>query len=197
MRGAIRYRQGRYDDALINFDRAIERDDGYFVYYLSRGLTHSRKGARSLAKADLSQSVRLLPTATAYQALGQLAEEEGDIETAKRYYAQAGQDSGAAGQTALASFTRLDLPTQPAKYIQARVGLDARNRYVVQVVNQARLPVQEVVLRVEVQTVAGTRSSTQRINYIGAGETVMAVLKIDPAAVQQARAYPVAAAVAQ
>ena len=141
MRGAIRYKQGRYDDAVINFDRAIERDNNYFVHYLSRGLTFAKQKQNSRAKTDLNQSVRLLPTATAYQALGQLAEDEGDLESAKQYYAQAGQGQGAEGQAARLSLTRLELPERPDKYIEARVGRDDRNRYVVQVRNRAALPV--------------------------------------------------------
>jgi len=196
LRGAIRYKQARYGDAVINFDRAIERDSGYFVYYLSRGLTFAKQKENSRAKADLSQSVRLLPTASAYQALGQLAEEEGDLEAAKHYYAQAGQGQGAEGQAARLSLTRLELPEQPAKYIQARVGLDDSNRYVVLVRNSAGLAVRDVVVRVELQTADGVRTTTRRVAYLAPGDSRRSVLEVNPALVQRAAAYPVAAALA-
>lgn len=38
LRGDIRLQQKRYKDAITNYDRALERDDGYFHYYLQRGL---------------------------------------------------------------------------------------------------------------------------------------------------------------
>lgn len=197
LRGAIRYKQGRYDDAVINFDRAIERDNGYFVYYLSRGLTFAKQQQNSRAKADLSQSVRLLPTASAYQALGQLAESEGDLQAAKQYYAQAGQGQGAEGQAARLSLTRLELPDQPAKYIQARVGLDDKNRYVVLVRNNAELAVRDVVVQVELQMADGVRTATRRVAYLAPGASRRSVLEVDPALVLRAGAYPVAAALAQ
>ncbi len=196
LRGSIRYKQSRYDDALTNFDRAIERDSGYFVYYLSRGLTFAKQQQNGRAKSDLSQSVRLLPTASAYQALGQLAEAEGDLEAAKQYYAQAGQGQGAEGQAARLSLTRLELPEQPAKYIQTRVGLDDNNRYVLLVRNNAGLAVKDVLVRVELQTTEGVRTTSQRLSYLAPGESRRRVLEVNPAVVQRAAAYPVAAGLA-
>ena len=38
MRGEIRARQGRYQDAITNFDRAVDRDPEFFSYYLGRGM---------------------------------------------------------------------------------------------------------------------------------------------------------------
>lgn len=197
LRGAIRYKQRRYEDAVTNFDRAVSRDDGYFLYFLSRGLALSKLSDNSRAKADLTRSVRLLPTAPAYQALGELAEAEGDVERAKQYYAQAGQSPGAEGQAARESLVRLELPTQPAKYIDAQVSLDDRNRLVLQVRNRAVLPVQDVVIRVELATAAGVRTTSSRVARIAAGETRLSLLQIDANQVQQVRAYPVSAVIAQ
>ncbi len=197
LRGAIRYKQARYEDAVTNFDRAIERDSGYFLYYLSRGLTLAKQQQNSRAKADLNQSVRLLPTATAYQALGQLAESEGDLTAAKEYYALAGQGQGAEGQAARLSLTRLELPEQPAKYIEARVGLDGSGRYVLQVANMAGLAVQEVLVRVELQMPDGVRTTTRRFAYLAAGESLRTYLDVDPAQVYGANAYAVAVSLAE
>ena len=65
LRGLIRARQNRYDDALTNLNRAVERDPNYFAHYLNRGEVWLRKGDRTRAKTDFNRSMRLLPTAAA------------------------------------------------------------------------------------------------------------------------------------
>ncbi|XOV85215.1 MAG: M48 family metalloprotease [bacterium] len=193
LRGSIRYRQERYADAITNFDRALERDDSYFLYYLSRGLSHAELGRRDIARRDLSASVRLLPTAPAYQALGKLAEADGDLERAKQYYAQAGQSNGQEGQAARASLVRLELPSQPAKYIAAGVSRDDRGRLVLQVSNRATLALADIVIQVEWLTANGVRSTTSRLEGLGPGETRLSLLNVDPEQIQNVNAYPVSA----
>ena len=193
LRGSIRFRQNRYEDAITNFDRALARDDSYFLYYLSRGLSYAELGQRDVARRDLSASVRLLPTAPAYQALGKLAEADGDVERAKQYYAQAGQSNGQEGQAARASLVRLELPSQPAKYIAARVSRDDRDRLVLQVNNRASLALADIVIQVELMTANGVRSTTSRLERLGPGETRLSLLNVDPAQVQSVNAYPVSA----
>ena len=69
LRGAIRMQQERYDDAIINFNRAIDRDPEYFGYYLHRGAIKSKQGKRDEARQDLERSMSLLPTAQAQEML--------------------------------------------------------------------------------------------------------------------------------
>lgn len=107
LRGDIRYEQGRFGDAIINYNRAIERDDGFYGHYLGRGMSYVAQGERGQAKADLNASVELLPTTIAYLELGKIAEAEGNTELASRYYAAAGQSDGAVGQEARARYARL------------------------------------------------------------------------------------------
>ena len=197
LRGSIRLKQSRYDDAVTNFDRAIARDSTYYLHYLNRGMALSKTSERRRAKADLSRSVRLLPTASAYQTLGQIAEAEGDPQSAKQYYAQAGQSQSAEGQAARESLMRLELPEQPAKYIDVRVGTDERNRYLLHVRNPTSLTISDVVIRVELTTAQGVRTTTSRVDRIAAGQTRVVVLQVDAAKVQGARAYPVSASLAR
>ena len=107
LRGDIRYEQERFADAIINYDRAIERDDAYYGHYLGRGMSYVGQGDRSRAKADLNASVELLPTTIAYLELGKIAEAEGNTELAGRYYQAAGQSDGPVGQEARARYARL------------------------------------------------------------------------------------------
>ena len=48
------------------------------------------KGRVEQAKADLNASIELLPTTIAYLELGKIAESEGQLELAARYYQAAG-----------------------------------------------------------------------------------------------------------
>ena len=108
MRGEIRLRQKRYDDALTNFDRAIDRDRRFLC--LLPGARHDRSaalGQKAGAKSDLNASVELLPTTIAYLELGKIAESEGDREAAARYYDAAGQSQGPVGEEARARRARL------------------------------------------------------------------------------------------
>ena len=107
LRGHIRYQQERYADAVINYDRAIARDDGYYGHYLGRGMSRVALGERAAAKTDLNASVELLPTTVAYLELGKIAEAEGNTELAARYYQAAGQSGGAVGEEARVRLARL------------------------------------------------------------------------------------------
>jgi predicted Zn-dependent protease len=107
LRGDIRYEQGRFGDAIINYNRAIERDDGFYGHYLGRGMSYVEQGNRVQAKADLNASVELLPTTIAYLELGKIAEAEGNTELAGRYYQAAGQSDGPVGQEARSRYNRL------------------------------------------------------------------------------------------
>jgi tetratricopeptide (TPR) repeat protein len=109
LRGDIRYQQKRYDDAVINYTRAIERSGraGYFGHYLGRGMAYAQQGDRAMAKSDLNASVELLPTTVAYLELGKIAEAEGDVELAARYYQAAGQGGGPVAEEAQARYARL------------------------------------------------------------------------------------------
>lgn len=107
LRGEIRLRQKRWADARTNFDRAIERDDAYYAYYLGRGMARVGEGERTSAKSDFEASIELLPTTIAYLELGKIAEAEGNLEAAARYYEAAGQSTGPVGDEARARLARL------------------------------------------------------------------------------------------
>jgi predicted Zn-dependent protease len=107
LRGDIRYQQKRYADAVTNYDRAITLDGDYYAHYLGRGMSHVALGEQAQAKADLNASVELLPTTIAYLELGKIAEAEGDLTAASRYYQAAGQSEGPVGEEARAREARL------------------------------------------------------------------------------------------
>ena len=90
LRGDIRFKQKRFDDAITNYDRAVARDPDYYAYYLGRGMARAEQEQRDGAKADFNRSLKLLPTTIAYLELGKIAEAEGNLEAAEQYYAAAG-----------------------------------------------------------------------------------------------------------
>lgn len=107
LRGDIRYEQERFGDAIINYNRAIERDAGFYGHYLGRGMSYVEQGNEAQAKADLNASVELLPTTIAYLELGKIAESEGNTDLASRYYQAAGQSDSPVGEEARARYSRL------------------------------------------------------------------------------------------
>lgn len=60
-RGTIYDSTGNYDDALIDYDRAIAINPTYVKAYLNRGLTHGKLNNPSRATKDLSEAIRLDP----------------------------------------------------------------------------------------------------------------------------------------
>ncbi|MBU2677843.1 MAG: M48 family metalloprotease, partial [Gammaproteobacteria bacterium] len=110
LRGDIRLMQKNYDWAITNYTRAIERRDDFFYYHLQRGLAKKEQKNLDGARADLDRSVELMPTAPGYYALGQIAEQRGDIDTAIQHYSVVAQGGGDYGKAAAGDLARLDMP---------------------------------------------------------------------------------------
>ena len=94
-------------------------------------------GELAAAKRSLNRSVELLPTATAYKTLGDIAETEGNLAAAKEYYAAASKDPGTAGQAALTSLIKLEVASQPGAYIDTAIGLANNGEWIIAVRNNA------------------------------------------------------------
>lgn len=196
LRGAIRMRQGRVDDAITNFDRAIARNSGYFAYPLMRGRALRARGDLNRARADLQQSVRLLPTSDAYLALGGIAEDTGDTDRAKIYYEQAAQSGGgSAAQQASIRYVALDIAQQPGRYVQVQVR--PGEGYVDIVVrNRVNVDLANVLVQVEVDN---QRRSLNVASLPGSSERGqrLALSNVTPASLGQAYAVKAEVAAAQ
>src|SRR5690606_36615155 len=117
-------------------------------YHLRKGQAHRALRQWDQACAELETSVRLLPTADAYYALGALAEQRGERTAALEHYARAASSSSPAGQAAADATVRLDLPANPGKYVQARGGLDGNGQLVVEIGNATRVAMADVLVTV-------------------------------------------------
>ncbi len=116
LKADILLHEGDFRDAITNYNEALSRDDNYYEYYLGRGLSYSKIGDRTLARADLEMSNKLLPTAVATNELGNLSLVEGKRTEAKRHFSQVMASRGPLRESARSSFIRLDLADNPEDY---------------------------------------------------------------------------------
>ena len=156
--GDVDFQQKRYEDAAGHYADAIGRNDGYFYFHLQKGQAHRALRQWDLARSELETSVQLLPTADAYYALGNVAEQRGDRTAALEHYSHAAQSDSPSGQAEIAvesvsrpaqdATVRLDLPTNPGKYLTARGSLDGNGRLIVEIGNPTRIAVSNVTVTV-------------------------------------------------
>jgi predicted Zn-dependent protease len=171
LRGEARYRQKRFEDAIVNYDRAIARHEDFFAYHLGRGLSHMELGQRQAARTDLERSVALLPTAPAYNGLGRIAEADGQVDTAMRYYQAAAQSDTSSGRAARARYVTLDLPRRPGEYVRTRVTL-LDGQPVLEVANAAGIGLVDVRLAAELLWADGRRERVdRRLDRLAPGES--------------------------
>lgn len=166
LKGDSHLMQKNFDAASRAYTDAIARNDGFFYYFLQRGLIAERQRRDADARGDLERSLELLPTGAAYYALGNIATRARNLDAARKYYAAASGSGGELGQAATAALMRLELPQNPGKYLRAQAGLDPRGMLVVAVGNPT--PVAVTSVAVIVQYVDGQGRTRQvRRNFNG------------------------------
>jgi len=194
--GDVALQQKRYDEAARHFGDAVGRNDRFFYYHLQKGIAHRQLRQWDLARAELERSVQLLPTADAYYALGAVAEQRGDRAAALENYGRAAQSESATGQSAKDATVRLDLPTNPGKYLAARGTLDGSGQLIVEVGNPTRVPVADVLVTVRYTDAQGAvrEESRQLTGPLPPGQAVRQAMGLGPFASTAAFEVTVAAA---
>ncbi len=173
-----------FSGARRHYSRAISLNDDFFYYHLHLGLVSEKVRDFSNARRSLNRSLELLPTANAYNALGDIARATGQRDEAVSHYSKAAVDSGPAGKAALGSLVDLDLSNNPGKYVSARhqVGKDGVLR--IQIQNRTPRNIGNVALRIAYPGSDGqVREVTRTVTGVlsaGKGET-LEVMRIDPA----------------
>ncbi len=162
LQGDVEQKSRHPQVALKQYDKAISLNPNFFYFYLQRGKLNENLNLASPAQADLKRSVALLPTADAYNALGNLAQKAGRLNEAKGYYAKVAGTEGELGQQAFASLVDLDLKDNPAKYIKVRVGPDAQGRIVAQLSNPTPRDINGIVLVVQFKDATGLTQQLRR-----------------------------------
>jgi len=174
LKGDIRRLQDKHADAVRLYGQAIQRDDAFFSYLLGRGVSRAELKQRAPAKEDFTASLKLLPTAVAYNELGKIAEADGNQDEAVRYYAAASKARDQTGQTALASLLRLDLPRQPARYVKSELINDGSGKLFLRVSNGTPAALSGVQVRVALRwAAAGDETFTVDVPALPAGQAVV------------------------
>jgi tetratricopeptide (TPR) repeat protein len=120
----------------------------YFKPHVQSGIVLFSLGRKAEAEAYLKRANELLPTAPAYNLLGQLAEGRGDTALAMQHYQIAADSKSDIGQQAGARLAKLDLPRNPAKYLQARIEVDRTGNLYAVLQNNSALSIQKVQFKV-------------------------------------------------
>ncbi|MDX1775799.1 MAG: M48 family metalloprotease [Desulfobulbales bacterium] len=182
LQGDINLKEKRYDRALADYNRAIDLNRNYFYYYLQRGLTKKKLNMNQEAHDDLQASTRLLPTAVAYNSLGELELAAGSPQRARRYFQEAAGADSPAGRAAQLSILRLDFPQNAGNYIKIQVGLNRQGYVLAQINNNAPLDVRDIKLYIEYPDSSGRRRQTQRVisGILPAGKSYTTNLKLGP-----------------
>ena len=180
--GDAHYLANRYEEALADYDRAVSLNPDYFYFYLQRGLTKKKLNRNREAFTDLQASARLLPTAVAYNGLGELELAAGSRQKARQYFAEAASSDSPAGRQARISLLRLDFPSYAEQYIQVQIGLDHEGYVLAKVINQTPLAVKNLQLAIEYPDTSGKTHQTTRMlsAVIPAGQNYVTNLNVGP-----------------
>ncbi len=191
LRADVRERQGRKRAALKDYDRALTHNPGYFRPQLKRGLLRQRLGDRDGAERDLQQSIQILPTAEAYYGLGLVAENAGRQNLAISHFRKASQVKSSAGKQAGIALARLDLASNPGRYLNALVGRDKKGNLAVQITNNAPVAVRQIRVVIGVRAGNGIREeeSYWLRRQLESGKRVQIATDIGPVSGKQVRRY--------
>ena len=146
--GDIALTQENPQQALGYYAKAIKLQPDYFKPHVQTGITLFNMGKKTEAEPYLKRANELLPTAPGHALLGQILESRGDINGALQHYQIAASSNSEIGKDAITRAVRIDLPRNPAKYIQAGAQADnAGNLYAV-VQNNTSVTINHVQVRV-------------------------------------------------
>ena len=163
LQGDAHYKLQNYYGAVSSYNNAIKRNDNYFYYYLARGMTKGKLGKQRESYTDLQASTKLLPTAIAYNALGELELSGGNMSRAREYFNVAAASDTPAGSEARQSLFQLDFPDNPGKYLRIDYGLDQAGYLIARVTNNAPVAVRNIRLAVEYPDAKGRIHHTSRL----------------------------------
>jgi len=166
LRGDARLAADKYEMAITNYDRAISRRDAFFYYHLQRGIANKELGRSDGAVTDLNRSIELMPTAPAYFALGEIAEERGEFPVAIGHYKVVAKSGGDYGEAATAALVRLELPTNPGAYVARGCDADGSGNLIVSVRNDTTVVITGVQVAVSYSDSSG-RAAEQRHSIRG------------------------------
>ena len=146
--GDIAMQKKHPQDAIPYYAKAIQLQPDYFKPHIQTGVALFNLGRKAEAEPYLKRANELLPTAPGHALLGQIAEERGDIDGALQHYQVASESQSDIGKEAYSHAVKIDLPRNPAKYIQSGAIVDNAGNVFAAVQNDTNLPVGRVQVRV-------------------------------------------------
>ncbi len=194
--GDIALSEKKPQEALSYYDKAIKMQPDYFKPHIQSGIALFNMGKKAEAEPYLKRANELLPTAPGHALLGQLAESRGQTDIALQHYQIAADSNSDIGKDASTRGVRLDLPRNPAKYIQAGAQADnAGNLYAV-VQNNTALPIAHVQVRIikyDAKTGRATAQSApmQITGGVAPGKRNQVAVGVKVATAQEAQLYKV------
>jgi predicted Zn-dependent protease len=184
---------GSQKDALASYDQAIKLNNQLFSHYLQRGLLKQTMGDNKGAEADLTASKKLLPTQAAANALGKAAFAQGKTDQAVANLQESAEAGGALGQQSRLLLEKIELPTNPAKYVPTKLGLNSNGYLTVIIGNRASVTITNPVI--EILQYNGQWRSAKQLTVkqtIGSGKQLAAIdTGIGPLTPEQAKYYQV------
>lgn len=146
--GDIALTDKKSQEAIAYYEKAIKMQPDYFKPHIQTGIALFNLGKKTEAEPYLKRANELLPTAPGHALLGQIAEGRGQTDVAFQHYQMAASSNSDIGKDAIERAMRIDLPRNPAKYIQSGVQADnAGNLYAI-VQNGTSTPIGRVQIRV-------------------------------------------------
>lgn len=139
---------GRYAEAIVPFNKAVELNPNYYEFYLQRGVLKRQMQDLQGAKWDLEKSLTMLPTALAHYEMGELNMRLGHVEQAIQHYRAASQSKSAEGEKARQGIASIDLPNNPSKYLRIWASTDRFGHLIVTVENQSSIDVENLVMEI-------------------------------------------------
>jgi len=159
--GDIALTQKKPEEALAFYDKAIKMQPDYFKPHIQSGIALFNMGKKAEAEPFLKRANELLPTAPSHALLGQIAEDRGETELALQHYQVAADSNSEIGKEAATRGVRLDLPRNPAKYLQAGIQTDSAGNLFAVVQNSTPIAIGLVQVRVVKHDAKTGRAITQ------------------------------------
>jgi len=193
--GDIALTDKKPQEAIGYYEKAIKMQPNYFKPHIQTGIALFNLGKKTEAEPYLKRANELLPTAPGYALMGQIAESRGQTDLALQNYQMAASSNSEIGKEAAERAMRIDLPRNPARYIQSGVQADnAGNLYAI-VQNGTSTPIGRVQIRVvryDAQTGRAIgQSRPMVINGVAAGKRNQIAIGERIKTAQEAQLYKV------
>jgi predicted Zn-dependent protease len=180
--GDVYMKQQEYRNALASYNKAVQLNSEFFYFYVQRGLSKQKLGDEQGARGDLERGTKLLPTATALNALGNMSLAQGDRQKALGYFRDASTSNSEPGRQAAQSYMKLDIRENPGNYIKTRVNLDKKRFVVVTVTNTTPISVRDVKVKIRYPDSQGkAREMVKEVsNILPSGKSTIVETGIGP-----------------